>query len=267
MLAPISYSSTLDSHRAYEQAGASGLVIWASPQSDGDEPSVTPLMRAVRDGESKAFKSLLKQRPDLNAKDSLGWTALYYAATRNDFNMVKALVERGADIAAGDNQGITALMAAAQKGGVKIVKYLIEKGADVNARTKNGLTVLDLVKPFGKAEVIEIIKAAGAVEGEPTLPLVKLGEQKTYTRPTLLNNPTPSYTEEARRNRVTGVVNIRVLVGADGAVKRVRVISGLPDGLTRQALIAAYNMRFKPATKDGQPVAMWIATQVEFNLK
>jgi TonB family protein len=82
-----------------------------------------------------------------------------------------------------------------------------------------------------------------------------------------LGVPHPRYTEEARRNRVEGVVIMRVLVGADGSVKQVKITHGLPDGLDEQAVQATYEMRFKPAMKDGKPVEFWLSMSIEFNLK
>lgn len=88
------------------------------------------------------------------------------------------------------------------------------------------------------------------------------------SKPILLNNPQPRFTEEARKNKIQGVVYVRVLVGADGSVKQVKIVRGLPDGLDEQAIQAAYQMRFKPAIKSGQPVAFWLGNvQIEFNLR
>ncbi|HXF38926.1 MAG TPA: energy transducer TonB [Blastocatellia bacterium] len=86
------------------------------------------------------------------------------------------------------------------------------------------------------------------------------------SRPILLNNPQPNYTELARKNEVEGIVRLRILIGQDGLVKRVTVSRGLPDGLDEQAILAAYQMRFKPAMKGGQPVAYMQGVDVEFKL-
>jgi TonB family protein len=85
--------------------------------------------------------------------------------------------------------------------------------------------------------------------------------------PVLLNNPQPRYTEEARKNKIQGTVLVRVLIGSDGQVKRVTVTRSLPDGLDEQAIQAAYQLRFKPAMKSGQPVSFWKAVAIEFNLR
>jgi periplasmic protein TonB len=87
------------------------------------------------------------------------------------------------------------------------------------------------------------------------------------TQPAQLNTLRPNYTEEARRNKIQGVVLARILIGADGSVKQVRITRGLPDGLNEEAIAAAYKLRFRPATKGGQPVAIWKNLQVDFNLR
>jgi len=86
-------------------------------------------------------------------------------------------------------------------------------------------------------------------------------------QPILLNNPQPRYTEEARKNKIQGTVMVRVLIGNDGQVKRVVVTRPLPDGLDEQAIQAAYQLRFKPAMKSGQPVSFWKPVAIEFNLR
>jgi TonB family protein len=92
--------------------------------------------------------------------------------------------------------------------------------------------------------------------------------EKVDSRPVLLNQPHPLFTEEARKNKVQGVVKVRILIDPTGAVKEVVIARGLPDGLNEQAIRAAYQMRFRPALKNGQAVAYWLNNvEVEFNLR
>jgi len=86
-------------------------------------------------------------------------------------------------------------------------------------------------------------------------------------KPVRLRAPTPQYTDAARTNKTQGTVIMRVLVGADGDVKQVRVVRGLPDGLTEQAIAAARQAKFKPAMKDGKPVPYWMVIQMDFNIR
>ena len=98
----------------------------------------------------------------------------------------------------------------------------------------------------------------------------KTGHQqaKVDSLPILLNRPRPFFTEEARKNKIQGVVRVKVLVDATGTVRDVVVTRGLPDGLSEQAIRAAYEMRFRPAMKDGRPVSYWLnSVEVEFNLR
>ncbi|HJZ69260.1 MAG TPA: energy transducer TonB [Blastocatellia bacterium] len=102
---------------------------------------------------------------------------------------------------------------------------------------------------------------AGTPKREASQPVVD-------TRPILLNEPRPLYTEEARKNKVQGVVRVRVLVDERGTVREVRITRGLPDGLNEQAVRAAYQMRFAPAMKNGRPVSYWLSNvEIEFNLR
>jgi TonB family protein len=85
------------------------------------------------------------------------------------------------------------------------------------------------------------------------------------SKPTALNSPFPRYTDEARNHGIEGQITARILVGPDGLVKQVRIVRGLPYGLNDQAIRAAYEFRFKPAMKGGQPVGYWMTITVEFS--
>jgi TonB family protein len=86
------------------------------------------------------------------------------------------------------------------------------------------------------------------------------------TKAVIYSKPEPSYTEEARRNNVSGIVRLRAVVADDGEVKYILVIMGLPHGLTQQAMAAARAVRFKPATVDGKPVAQYVVLEYNFNI-
>lgn len=87
------------------------------------------------------------------------------------------------------------------------------------------------------------------------------------SRPVMLKMSRPKYTELARSHKVTGIVRVRALIGADGKVEDVRVLSGLPDGLNEQAVAAVRDSVFRPAMKDGHPVKFWLNMDVSFNLR
>jgi TonB family protein len=85
-------------------------------------------------------------------------------------------------------------------------------------------------------------------------------------RPTILYREKAKYTREARDNKVEGTVVLSVVFGADGQIGDVRVIQGLPHGLTENAIIAANKIRFEPAIKDGRPVSVRGVLEFTFNI-
>jgi TonB family protein len=239
----------------------------ALPQAR-DEDGVTALMRAARDGERDNIKALLEQGVDINSRDAYGWTALTYAAAKGDIEIVKALLAKGADLNARDEDDYTPLMASAAYGHTSIVRLLIDKGVNINQKDKNGTTALDIAARTHQNKVAELLKKAGAIETKPQAGASFVSSKTTVdTRPVLLNRPEPSYTMKARDKAIAGNVRVRVLVGSDGTVKKVRVLIGLPYGLSYQAIDAAYQLRFKPATKDGKPVEHWLPVEIEFRLR
>jgi TonB family protein len=82
----------------------------------------------------------------------------------------------------------------------------------------------------------------------------------------VLSKPEPQYTEEARKNQITGTVVLRAVFTSGGQVTNIRAISGLPYGLTERAIAAARQIKFSPATKDGHAVSMYIQLEYNFNL-
>ena len=82
----------------------------------------------------------------------------------------------------------------------------------------------------------------------------------------LISKPEPQYTEEARKNQITGTVVLKVVFASSGQVTNIRTVSGLPNGLTERAIAAARLIKFVPATKDGHQVSMWMQLEYNFNL-
>jgi TonB family protein len=82
-------------------------------------------------------------------------------------------------------------------------------------------------------------------------------------KPTILYREKAKYTEEARQNRVQGTVMLNIVFGADGGIHNIRLVRGLPNGLTETAIEAAQKIRFQPATRDGKPVS--VSATLEFN--
>lgn len=82
----------------------------------------------------------------------------------------------------------------------------------------------------------------------------------------LISKPEPQYTEDARKNQITGTVVLKVVFASSGQVTNIRAVSTLPFGLTERAIAAARQIKFVPATKDGHQVSMWMQLEYNFNL-
>ncbi len=82
-----------------------------------------------------------------------------------------------------------------------------------------------------------------------------------------LRNPKPQYPPMSRRLGETGRSIIRVLVGADGSAKNVRLqrSSGF-DRLDQAALDAVRRWRFVPGTRGGVPEDMWFNVPIVWRL-
>jgi TonB family protein len=86
------------------------------------------------------------------------------------------------------------------------------------------------------------------------------------TKAEITAKPDPVYTREARRAGIQGVVILKVLLLPDGKLDRVRVVRRLPYGLTENAILAACEIKFKPAMKAGKEVSQWATLEYGFRI-
>ncbi len=103
----------------------------------------------------------------------------------------------------------------------------------------------------------------GGGGGDPNK-IYKPGEVTSKAR--ITSKPTPEYTEEARKNQVTGTVVLQMVLSSSGSVTNIRTVSGLPFGLTEKAISAARRIQFTPATKEGRAVSQYIRVEYNFNI-
>lgn len=82
----------------------------------------------------------------------------------------------------------------------------------------------------------------------------------------ILSKPSAQYTSEARRQRVQGDVVLRVTFTASGHVIVQSVVRGLGYGLDEEARRVAREIRFRPATRNGQPVDLTTNITITFQL-
>ena len=87
--------------------------------------------------------------------------------------------------------------------------------------------------------------------------------------PSLIVEVKPAYTADAMRARIEGVVELEIVVLADGTVGRITLTRSLDSrfGLDEEAIKAVRRWRFDPAKLAGKPVTVRVPVEVSFRLR
>ncbi len=88
----------------------------------------------------------------------------------------------------------------------------------------------------------------------------------SVTRPVVLYQVEPDYSDEARRAKVEGVVTIYFEVNERGLPQNLRIFRPLGMGLDEKAIEAVLKWRFRPGLKDGKPVTVTSQIIITFRL-
>jgi TonB family protein len=102
---------------------------------------------------------------------------------------------------------------------------------------------------------------------EPIMPVCsEKTRQSCVSPPQPIYQPAPEYSKQAREAKYQGTCVIALVVEPDGSPSHVSIISGLDMGLDEKAVEAVKTWKFNPAMKDGNPVRVAIAVEVDFHL-
>jgi TonB family protein len=125
------------------------------------------------------------------------------------------------------------------------------------------------LRPFPGGGVLGGINlSSGPVPPPPPPPStgqtrVKLGESVQAAM--IINHVAPEYPPIARQARVQGTVVLHAIIGSDGTVGQLLVLSGHPL-LIQAALVAVRQWTYKPTLLDGKPVEVDTTISVPFVL-
>ena len=112
-----------------------------------------------------------------------------------------------------------------------------------------------------------VIGGAGATMAPPppkaTLKRVTVGGNVQAAR--LVNKVQPLYPPLARQTRISGTVKLHAIIGKDGSVQQLQVVSGHPL-LVQSALDAVRQWRYQPTLLNGEPVEVDTEIDVIFSL-
>jgi protein TonB len=75
----------------------------------------------------------------------------------------------------------------------------------------------------------------------------------------------PAYPLELMKQHVQGTVTLYAVIGSDGSVSGVRVLNGIDDRLDQYASEAFTRWHFRPASKNGAPVALAAVVRIPFH--
>jgi TonB family protein len=89
---------------------------------------------------------------------------------------------------------------------------------------------------------------------------------KGVSPPRVLSQAAPEFSEPARRAKYRGTVVLSLVVDKMGQVRNIRILSPVGFGLDQKAVEAVSKWKFDPGRKDGEPVAVLIAVEVDFHL-
>lgn len=124
--------------------------------SDGDDPMAhgAPALEALNPGAAlrqaamhadvERVRRILAAGADVNSRNRMGVTALFFAADTRNPALIELLISAGADVNSADRDGWTPLMLAARVGDAAATRILLKYGARVNATDWQGMTPLHL---------------------------------------------------------------------------------------------------------------------------
>ena len=106
-------------------------------------------------------------------------------------------------------------------------------------------------------------KSADNAAGRSAEPVYRMGRGVSPPRP--LYTPSPEISPEAKEAKYQATVVVMAIVSGGGDVTDAKVVNAAGMGLDERAVEAVRRWKFKPATKDGKPVAVKVTLEVEFH--
>ena len=135
-------------------------LLWCA--AAGTARAESPLVDAVKAGNTATVRALLAKKVDVNGAQADGTTALQWAVNGDVPEIVQLLVRAGANVTASNRYGATPLWLAALNGNATTMAILLEAGADANTPSTDGETVLMVAARTGTVEGVNALLARGA---------------------------------------------------------------------------------------------------------
>jgi TonB family protein len=106
-------------------------------------------------------------------------------------------------------------------------------------------------------------------------PTLKVGDG--VTAPKIVYQPEPKFTKIARKQKVSGVATVSIIVDTEGNPRNVHIIRSIADNVDKKHQAAAVSLdqaaidavkqyKFTPATLHGKPVPVYLNVEVNFQI-
>jgi TonB family protein len=118
------------------------------------------------------------------------------------------------------------------------------------------------INSSAKTQDSSLPTASNAGLGVPTRVRISQG----VTRGLLIHRVNPVYPPDARRNHVEGKVLLNAVIGTDGSIKNLQVVSG-PKELIDSAVGAVQQWRYRPYLLQNRPVEVETTIEVNYLLR
>ena len=145
----------------------------------------------------------------------------------------------------------------------------LELQADLFGRTKEGAPFWERAMKIRAERVAEMNAPPPSQSIDPLSPFLGPPPQRIggdVSAPSVLSKREPDYTEAARLSHYSGAGLFSVIIDAQGVPTNIRLVRGLGYGLDEKGAQAINVWRFRPATKNGTPVAVRANIEVNFRL-
>ncbi|MBN1974174.1 MAG: ankyrin repeat domain-containing protein [Sedimentisphaerales bacterium] len=113
-------------------------------------------------GDLERVKDFIGKGTEIDSKDEVGWTALFWAVTGAQKEVVNFLMDKGADINAQMGNDGSVLHQAALSGDISLVELFLSKGMNVNLSDQRGFTPIYGAASEGHLEIVKLLISKGA---------------------------------------------------------------------------------------------------------
>ena len=222
----------------------------------GPEAKVTQLGRALADDFSAALE---KSAPGLRVAQR---SRITDAIQRGDFAL-ELISDAESTLAFAGDLHVDALV----MGQLSIDRRQVAVTVS-SYRVRNGKGIAALRVTWNLTEKMGELATKDLTAQEPIGDLASIPlAGKNYTPASCIQCARPEYSRKAMENKIQGVVELQAVVTEDGRIRDIRVVKGLPFGLTLAAINVVKQWKLTPATDpDGKPAAVRQLIEVSFRI-